>query len=104
MLQAFENDPLVEWARVKQNQGQQGDRAAKAAGADRLKSVKEKLNGIVRDRRQIAESRKKTKNNVLGGVFDVLPLSTQGQVHRLIQEALDETNLSRMYSGWAPFL
>lgn len=32
------------------------------------------------------------------------PLSVQGQVQRLIQQATSDENLSRMYIGWMPFL
>jgi serine/threonine-protein kinase ATR len=41
-----------------------------------------------------------------GAAFDAdsLPLSTNGQVHRLIREATSEQNLSQMYIGWMPFL
>jgi hypothetical protein len=31
-------------------------------------------------------------------------ISVQGQVHRLIQQATSEENLSRMYIGWMPFM
>jgi hypothetical protein len=33
-----------------------------------------------------------------------MALSVQGQVHRLIQQATSDENLSRMYVGWMPFL
>ena len=35
---------------------------------------------------------------------DALPLSVQGQVQWLIQEAVSMENLSQMYIGWMPFL
>lgn len=31
-------------------------------------------------------------------------LSVQGQVHRLIQQATSDENLSRMYVGWMAFM
>ncbi|CAN0366361.1 unnamed protein product, partial [Hapterophycus canaliculatus] len=33
-----------------------------------------------------------------------LPLSVQGQVHRLITEATSQENLCQMYIGWMPWL
>jgi ataxia telangiectasia mutated family protein len=35
---------------------------------------------------------------------DGLPLNVEAQVKRVIQEATDESNLCRLYYGWAPFL
>jgi serine/threonine-protein kinase ATR len=32
-----------------------------------------------------------------------LPLSVQGQVHRLLQEATSHANLAQMYIGWMPW-
>ncbi|CAN0164297.1 unnamed protein product, partial [Laminaria digitata] len=33
-----------------------------------------------------------------------LPLSVQGQVHRLITEATSQENLCQMYVGWMPWM
>lgn len=33
-----------------------------------------------------------------------LPLSTEGQAHRLIEEAADKNNLGQMYIWWMPWL
>ena len=33
-----------------------------------------------------------------------LPLSTEGQAHRLIEEAVDKNNLGQMYIWWMPWL
>ena len=35
---------------------------------------------------------------------DALPMSVEGQVHWLIEQATDANNLCRMYQGWAPWL
>ena len=55
----------------------------KAEGQDRLKDIKERLEGIVRDRNAVAASRKnRTKQSFANNVFDVMIKSTQGQVRR----------------------
>lgn len=41
----------------------------------------------------------KSRNKVLG-----LPLSIEGHVHYLIQEATDDKLLCLMYLGWGPYL
>lgn len=41
----------------------------------------------------------KTRNRIKG-----LPLSIEGHVHYLIQEASDDNLLCQMYMGWAPYM
>ena len=36
--------------------------------------------------------------------IEELPLSIEGQVHRLIKEATSDENLARAYIGWMPFI
>lgn len=40
----------------------------------------------------------------LQGTEDGLVSSVSGQVERLLQEARDPANLSRLYCGWQPYL
>ncbi len=40
----------------------------------------------------------------LGGIEDGVPLSVNGQVNRLIQEATDPTNLCVLFPGWQPWI
>jgi serine/threonine-protein kinase ATR len=48
---------------------------------------------------------KTVENKLQGKLADNgLPLSTEGQVHRLIQEATDLRNLCIMYIGWAAYI
>lgn len=47
--------------------------------------VKKKIQGFVEER-------------------ELLPMNVQGQVDYLIQEAISEDNLSKMFHGWAPYL
>lgn len=108
VLESFVVDPLVEWKRVKQTQGgnapmggqgsdevDQGKRAAQ----DKLSLISERLDGIMRERFSFDRGVRSSD-----GVFDLLPMSVQGQVHRLILEATDPAKLMSMYSGWAAFL
>ncbi len=40
----------------------------------------------------------------LGGIEDGVPLSVNGQVNRLIQEATDPFNLCVLFPGWQPWI
>lgn len=50
--------------------------------------IEQRLQGVI-----------KSRNKVLG-----LPLSIEGHVHYLIQEATDDNLLCQMYLGWGPYL
>lgn len=50
--------------------------------------IEQRLQGVI-----------KTRNRIKG-----LPLSIEGHVHYLIQEASDENLLCQMYMGWAPYM
>jgi serine-protein kinase ATM len=54
---------------------------------------------------EVNESAKRTLLRLgqkLRGVEKGTPLSVNGQVNLLIQQAMDPTNLCRMYQGWRP--
>ena len=40
----------------------------------------------------------------LGGIEEGVPLSVNGQVNRLIQEATDPANLCVLFPGWQPWI
>lgn len=50
--------------------------------------IEQRLQGVI-----------KSRNKVVG-----LPLSIEGHVHYLIQEATDDKLLCQMYLGWGPYL
>jgi serine/threonine-protein kinase ATR len=44
-------------------------------------------------------------NKLLKGQFaGILPLSVQGHVHKLLEDATNEVSLCQMYIGWTPWL
>ena len=107
VLESFVVDPLVEWTRVKQTQGGtdterkamppvQDATRGKRAGQIKLDAISERLDGVVKDR--VKDDESKTQN------WHNMPFSTQGLVHHLIQEATNDLNLARAYSGWSSFL
>ena len=128
LLESFVVDPLVEWSK-KSNTSQKDVGVKKDSdGKSRLDAIEKRLSGIVRDREALSLEYKNnskmavpnppplpspTMNSrtvsshiddekIMG--FDALPLSTQGQVQRLIEEAIDQDKLSRMFIGWLPYV
>lgn len=78
ILKTFIHDPLVEWNRGR------GRNESKETTTS-IKNIEDRLLGNF----------PKAKG---------LPLSIEGQVHSLIQEATDIDNLSRMFIGWAAYM
>uniref|UniRef100_A0A8C6JKG4 Serine/threonine-protein kinase ATR n=1 Tax=Melopsittacus undulatus TaxID=13146 RepID=A0A8C6JKG4_MELUD len=92
VLKTFLHDPLVEWSKpIKGN--------TKAQVNETGEVVNEKAKTHVLDIEQRLQGVIKTRNRIKG-----LPLSIEGHVHYLIQEASDDNLLCQMYMGWAPYM
>ncbi|KAL6038204.1 hypothetical protein STEG23_030972, partial [Scotinomys teguina] len=92
VLKTFLHDPLVEWSKPVKGH-------SKAALNETGEVVNEKAKTHVLDIEQRLKGVIKTRNRVTG-----LPLSIEGHVHYLIQEATDENLLCQMYLGWTPYM
>lgn len=92
VLKTFLHDPLVEWSK-------QGKGFSKAQANETGETINEKAKTHVCDIEQRLQGVIKSRNKVLG-----LPLSIEGHVHYLIQEATDDKMLCQMYLGWGPYL
>ncbi|KAK6188750.1 hypothetical protein SNE40_004864 [Patella caerulea] len=91
VLRPFIYDPLVEWS--KPSRGQRSNptdtgEISNEQAMNHVQNIEHRLKGILKN---------KTKPRGL-------PLSIEGHVNHLIQEATDEKNLCQMYIGWAPYL
>lgn len=86
VMDTFVHDPLVEWAR--------DEKKLRTAGA-----VAETENPQAKDAMATIEGR--LKGTLLGvSSRPCMPLSVEGHVHMLLQEATTKDNLSRMYIWW----
>ncbi|KAG8511432.1 Serine/threonine-protein kinase ATR, partial [Galemys pyrenaicus] len=92
VLKTFLHDPLVEWSKPVKGH-------SKASLNETGEVVNEKAKTHVLDIDQRLQGVIKTRNRVTG-----LPLSIEGHVHYLIQEATDENLLCQMYLGWTPYM
>ncbi|XP_068960779.1 serine/threonine-protein kinase ATR isoform X2 [Petaurus breviceps papuanus] len=92
VLKTFIHDPLVEWSKPVKG-------SSKAQFNETGEVVNEKAKTHVLDIEQRLQGVIKARNRVTG-----LPLSIEGHVHYLIQEATDENLLCQMYLGWTPYL
>ncbi|KAK1273836.1 Serine/threonine-protein kinase ATR [Acorus gramineus] len=84
VLETFIHDPLVEWTKSHKSSGVevQNPHAQRA-----ISNIKARLQGVV----------------VGVGAAPSLPLAVEGQVRRLIAEAVSHKNLGKMYIWWMPW-
>nr|XP_045585132.1 serine/threonine-protein kinase atr-like isoform X1 [Procambarus clarkii] len=87
VLRPFVYDPLVEWSR--------GDKSAKNTGEINNEKAQMHVSNI--EHRLSGQIRTKARG-------PNLPLSVEGQVNSLIEEATSIDNLCQMYIGWAAYM
>uniref|UniRef100_A0A3B4Z4L9 Serine/threonine-protein kinase ATR n=1 Tax=Stegastes partitus TaxID=144197 RepID=A0A3B4Z4L9_9TELE len=92
VLKTFLHDPLVEWSKqakgLTKTQANETGEIVNEMAKTHVCDIEQRLQGVI-----------KSRNKVLG-----LPLSIEGHVHYLIQEATDDKLLCQMYLGWGPYL
>jgi len=88
VLRPFVFDPLVDWAKSSKSGGA-------GEGLEALRRVQERLTGNVSNTAKKDVRKKSLVNH---------PLSVEGQVNHVIEQATDHDNLAVMYWGWAPYL
>ncbi|KAF3845218.1 hypothetical protein F7725_008381, partial [Dissostichus mawsoni] len=92
VLKTFLHDPLVEWSKpakggLSRTQANETGEIVNEKAKTHVCDIDQRLQGVI-----------KSRNKVLG-----LPLSIEGHVHYLIQEATDDKLLCQMYLGWGPY-
>jgi serine/threonine-protein kinase ATR len=101
VLESFVYDPLLDHSAKKGGMSRTnsaGNDAASQTAATIVEEIRERIMGVLRAKK-IA--------NKLGSVTKTqqaskLPLSIEGQVNHVIQEATSIDNLCQMFRGWAP--
>ncbi|KAH7887463.1 hypothetical protein F5I97DRAFT_2009110, partial [Phlebopus sp. FC_14] len=102
VLDAFIHDPLVEWEDEKRKIDRERRNAVKSTtdlrhlAKNALRPIERKLRGVY------SPSNVKTRTHGgWSGAGDEREISTSNLVQMLIQEAVDDANLAKMYPGWA---
>lgn len=119
VLEPFLKDPIIDWKkhRSQQKLGKTGEKTGKGeAGTSSkesqdakqsMKIIEERLRGIYNLRnpnlKKIART-DRVSNNEDDDMMHLLPLSVEGQVHKMISEATSSENLVQCYVGWMPWI
>ncbi|XP_055699229.1 serine/threonine-protein kinase ATR-like isoform X2 [Phlebotomus papatasi] len=88
VLRPFVYDPLVSWTKKDKDRADGKIERTDPQALTNLNQIEERLKGYVK----------------INGKRAKMPLSTEGQVNFVIQEATDINNLSVMYIGWGAYM
>jgi len=110
VLEPFVKDPVINWKRSRASQ----QRSSKLKSDKSTEDAKQKMNVIDERLRGIYNLRNPNhlkirrtdgfENQQDEELSNLVPLSVEGQVHKLIAEATSHENLVQMYIGWMPWV
>lgn len=119
VLEPFIKDPVIDWKRYR-NQQQKSQRKSKSKNASNAQDrhtkeakrsinvIDERLKGIYNLRnpnlRKIRRTDGIADQHEDNDLAHLLPLSVEGQVHKMIAEATKSENLVQLYVGWMPWI
>lgn len=109
VLEPFLKDPVIDW---KRHRSQQQSSSRIASSEERqtreakrsIKVIDERLQGIYNLRNPNYKRICLPAYVEQGDDGHMLPLSVEGQVHKMIAEATSSENLVQMYIGWMPWI
>ncbi|XP_064619014.1 serine/threonine-protein kinase ATR-like [Lineus longissimus] len=90
VLKTFIYDPLVEWSKQPKGKSPETGEIKNEKAQHHVQAIESRLEGIIK------VGMRRGRN--------MLPLSVEGHVNHVIQEATNPKNLSKMYVGWAAYL
>ena len=121
VLEPFLKDPIIDWKRYRSQQQQvsntSGGSSSNKQGASedrQTKEAKRSINVIDERLRGIYNLRNPNLKRIKRSdavtthedseLTHMLPLSVEGQAHKMIAEATSSENLVQMYVGWMPWI
>lgn len=115
VLEPFVKDPVINWKKLRSSQQRTNSSSRAVPHPDKSKEdAKQKMSVIDERLRGIYNLRNPNLSRILrkdGHKYqsdeelrNELPLSVEGQVHKLIAEATSHENLVQLYVGWMPWV
>lgn len=107
VLEPFVKDPIINWKKHRGQQKKSPDKDPTIEAKQKINVIEERLNGIYNLRNPNHKRVKRTdrfdsQQDV--GLSHAIPLSVEGQVHKMIAEATSSENLVQLYIGWMPWV
>lgn len=111
VLEPFTKDPIIDWKRLKSSQRSSSKTSASDQRSQQAKRsitiIDERLKGIYNLRNPNFKKVRRTdgwSQDADDEMMHMLPLSVEGQVHKMITEATSHENLVQLYVGWMPWV
>ena len=109
VLEPFVKDPVIDWKKMraqqkqgksKINSGENNDEAKRS-----MKVIEGRIRGVYNLRNPNLKKIRRTDGySTVEDDSNILPLSVEGQVNRMINEATSHENLVQLYVGWMPWV
>lgn len=114
VLEPFTKDPIIDWKRYRSQQQRASSGKSSTTQDRQAKEVKRSINVIDERLRGIYNIYNPNHSRIrrTDGAADqqeeelshLLPLSVEGQVHKMIAEATSHENMVQLYVGWMPWV
>jgi serine/threonine-protein kinase ATR len=111
VLEPFVEDPVINWKRYRSQQKGGNVRSADpdptVEAKQKISVIDERLRGIYNLRNPNYKTIRRTDRLESQENYDLnhpIPLSVEGQVHKMIAEATSKENLVQLYVGWMPWV
>lgn len=108
VLEPFLKDPVIDWKRQRsqQKEGNQSSDRESIEAKRSIRVIEQRLKGMYNLKNPNHKNVPRVDGNVDEDdeVARLLPLSVEGQVHKMITEATSHENLVQLYVGWMPWL
>lgn len=106
VLEPFVKDPIINWKKHRGQQKTSPEKDSSIEAKQKLSVIEERLSGIYNLRNPNRKKVKRTdrlENQQDDDLSHPIPLSVEGQVHKMIAEATSSENLVQLYIGWMPW-
>ena len=104
MLEPFLKDPIIDWKKQRSQQKRAKGMGNTTEAKRSITIIDDRLRGIYNLRNPNLVSRSDGYSVDEDEMSHIIPLSIEGQVHRMISEATNKDNLVQLYVGWMPWL
>lgn len=110
VLEPFVKDPVIDWKRYRSHQRNDATPTQERPVMEMKRSINvidERLQGIYNLGNPNAKKIRRTDGFIDqedDKITQMLPLSVEGQVHKMIAEATSSENLVQLYVGWMPWV
>jgi serine/threonine-protein kinase ATR len=110
VLEPFVKDPVINWKRYRSQQRasyRAADHDPTIEAKQKMSVIDERLRGIYNLRNNNLKKIRRVdriENQEDDELRHPIPLSVEGQVHKMIAEATSAENLVQLYVGWMPWV